>query len=119
MSSSIISLTGGILRTTRNLVATNFYFPKTVYWEQALVKVNNVTISLLHPNQPNRIEVNMTQNIPSLCVNDMIVYQQRALFNYNIVMTLNKDYPNTPHASIFKSDMKVISTLIAETNVKN
>jgi len=108
---SIVNLTGGLLRTCRHFTATNYHLRKSAFWDYAIVQVNNVDITSLYPTQPHWIEMNFSENVPSLYVNDMIVYQQKSLFKYNIMLCLNKDYPQAPYASIFNCDMKTVAAI--------
>ena len=108
--SSMIQLTGGMLRTGMNngvnirakFIGTNIHFCRTDVWKNALVKVNNIPVSTIESNTNNWIELNVLDNTPSLLINDIIVWQQKNIFNYNVTLHLNNKFPTTPYNMIFK-----------------
>lgn len=103
---SIIQLTGGFMRTCAlnglKYVCTNIHFYKSDYWTHAIIKVNNIHLSMIESNITNGIKLEVIDNTPSLLVNEMIVWQQKNIFNYNVTLHLNNKFPDTPYNMIFK-----------------
>jgi len=69
---SIIQLSGGFLRTCINNgtkhISTNLYFYKSDYWNNALIKVNNIHLCTIESNITNGIKLEVIDNTPSLLV---------------------------------------------------
>jgi len=68
-------------------------------WEYAIVKIYVKNINTILPtpylqkDKIHKIEFEIIQNKPSLLVNDMIVYQNKYLFDFELIIKLIQDQP--------------------------
>ena len=80
----------------------NIHLTANENWEHAIVKINNNNINTIyqneHYNKIHIIEFNFIKNIPSLLVNNMIVYQNKQIFDFEVLIQL------TNNVSIYSLD---------------
>ena len=89
-------IVGGYLKNTFNLcndlhIFANIILYKSPNWATARVSVNNIRIhDLLESNRKHNIEMNIYNKTPTLQINDMIVYQNKQLFHYEVEIITKK-----------------------------
>ena len=73
----------------------NIHLTNTNKWDYATVKINNININTIyqkdHYNKIHIIEFNFIKNLPSLLVNSMIVYQNKNIFDFEVLIQLSDD----------------------------
>jgi hypothetical protein len=111
----ILSLIGGIFNTVTNsklkYTCTNIHLSKSNFWKYAVIDINNIPISTIDSSTDIFTDLVIYNDTPSLLVNNMIVWQQERMFNYNVTIHLNGDYPDVPYASFLKYDLKQHSVM--------
>jgi len=79
----------------------NIYINKSDKFINGYVTVNNMKITNLISNTNYKIELDLTNTTkygriyPTLCINDMIYYQNEKMFNFDIVLNINDTEENT------------------------
>ena len=95
----------------------NIHLTKTNKWDYATVKINNININTIyqkdHYNKIHIIEFNFIKNVPSLLVNSMIVYQNKNIFDFEVLIQLSDD------TSITSLNELIVSREYKENNYLN
>ena len=90
MSSIIVK--SGVHMIQRSCRWYNIYLTNTKIWDHAIIKINNRNINTLYKdelfNKIHKIEFELIKNMPSLLVNDMIVYQNKHIFDFEVLIQL-------------------------------
>ena len=77
----------------------NIYIMKSDKLINGYVTVNNMKITNLFSNTDYKIELDLSNTnsgriYPTLCINDMIYYQNEKIFNFDIVLNINDTEEN-------------------------
>ena len=97
----------------------NIYINKSDKFINGYVTVNNMKITNLISNTDYKIELDLTnttdygQIYPTLCINDMIYYQNKKIFNFDIVLNINDTEENRNH------EMKLVKITEKTFNLNN
>jgi hypothetical protein len=116
---NILTLTGGF-KSTKQI---SILLQKTKLWSHGSVYINGTIYTKIVPDIDNNIKVikNYSQyceSMPTLIVNDMIYYQNKYLFNYNVIL-YNCNNIEMIHDTILYYDTKIHDTNTFYDNTRN
>ena len=106
---SALLLKGGIIRLSSTIFYPHvkqydIYIRQSPVWTSAVLNLNNVAPFYRFPeNKNHEISIKKIDNLNSLLINNMIVYQNKNLFNYTIDISLNEEINiNKEYANFYK-----------------
>ena len=82
----------------------DIYIRQSPVWTSAVLSLNDVNFFYRFPeNRNHEINIKKINDLNSLLINNMIVYQNKNLFNYTIDISLNQDINiNKEYANFYK-----------------
>ena len=94
MNTQFLLLHGGFFR--RNL-ACNYVLYRSPAWLSANIRVmgHASVVARIHSGETNYVQVQLWQNLPTLVVNDAMVYQNARPFVFQLDVLLNDLVPDT------------------------
>ena len=98
MASPLLVLRCGLIRNNP-ISSLNIVMRRSPAWLTAAVHIENNTkaIAQIHSGETSYVQMQVWQNMPTLLINDAIVYQSAKPFLFDVHVLLNDLLPPQPH----------------------